>query len=169
MFLLAVVISTVPIVASCANGGKTITEISINEKAPEFTLETIDGKKISLSDFAGKPVIIAFWELQCTACIKYVLPNLQKVYGKRKDQGLVVLAVNIQDAATFIRNSPQMPELTFPILLDRQKKVLSQYGDINDKTKLPITIFVSADGIYKKSTQEAFESPEKIEKILDSL
>src|SRR5579875_2506105 len=61
--------------------------------APAFTLTTTDGKKVSLSDFKGHPVLLNFWATWCGPC-KLEMPWLEEFSNKYKAQGLVVLGMD---------------------------------------------------------------------------
>ena len=64
--------------------------------APDFTAQAPDGKPVKLSDFKGKIVILDFWATWCGPC-KVSMPGLQKIYDGVRDQGVVVLSVNVWD------------------------------------------------------------------------
>lgn len=62
---------------------------------PDFTLETVDGEKLTLSDFKGKKVILNFWATWCPPC-KAEMPHMQKYYDKKgKEQNFEIIAVNL--------------------------------------------------------------------------
>lgn len=65
------------------------------KKAPEMVLKDIDGKTVSLSSFAGRPIIINFWAEWCGPC-KAEFPAENKLYQQYKDKGLVVINVCIE-------------------------------------------------------------------------
>jgi thiol-disulfide isomerase/thioredoxin len=65
--------------------------------APDFTAQSVDGKPIKLSDFKGKVVILDFWATWCGPC-KESMPGLQKIYDEVRDQGVVVVSLNVWDA-----------------------------------------------------------------------
>jgi peroxiredoxin len=111
--------------------------------APDFTLKTIDGKSVKLSDLRGKAVLLNFWATWCEPC-KVEIPwfvDLQKQYA---DQGLQIVGVAMDDNA-----SPQKIEaftkqlgVNYTILLGNDA-VADQYGGIEN---LPTTFYVGRDG-----------------------
>jgi peroxiredoxin len=64
--------------------------------APDWTLPTLDGKTLSLQDLRGKVVLIDFFYKSCYPCL-LAMPELQKLHEKYKDQGVVVVGVNVFD------------------------------------------------------------------------
>lgn len=169
--VLRTILAIIGCVALTVTGcGSTDTDAGVREgeKAPDFTLKTPDGNSISLSDFQGKPVIITFWSVSCKACVDGVMPDVQAVCDKRPNNDFVVLAINEMDTAANAKEFVDKRGFTFAVLLlDRQNKVRHQYAGIGEG--LPVTLFISAEGIYEKKQIGAFGSQEDIESILDSL
>jgi thiol-disulfide isomerase/thioredoxin len=64
--------------------------------APAFTVETPEGKPLSLADFKGKVVILDFWATWCGPCLSS-MPGLEKLYQKVKHQNVEVLSLNVYD------------------------------------------------------------------------
>jgi peroxiredoxin len=128
--------------------------IEEGDKAPDFTLKTLSGETVNLSQYEGKTVILNFWATWCPPC-KEELPAMQKFYDK--NQGKVeILAINI-DPENNVKKYKQEMGLTFPILLDSNEKVNNQYGII----AIPTTIVIDENGkITKKHigalTEESF-------------
>ncbi|HEY8814871.1 MAG TPA: TlpA disulfide reductase family protein [Candidatus Dormibacteraeota bacterium] len=69
---------------------------SIGAPAPNFTSYDLGGKKVSLSDFAARPVLLTFWATWCTVC-KDELPALQALQQRYAASGFAVLAVNYME------------------------------------------------------------------------
>jgi peroxiredoxin len=110
---------------SCNSFG--VQRFQEKKEAPPFSLNNLDGKKINLSDFRGKPVLITFWATWCDSC-KEELPILEKFSGGKKDE-LTVLMITIDGerkrAAQKIINENK---ITLPVLLLLKEKVMDQYG-----------------------------------------
>ena len=69
-------------------------KLEVGDKAVDFTLSTIDGKEVSLSDFKGKYVLLEFWATGCAPC-RLENPNLRKAYEKFKSAGFEILGVSL--------------------------------------------------------------------------
>ncbi|MCP8616411.1 TlpA family protein disulfide reductase [Salirhabdus salicampi] len=119
---------------------------TIGKTAPDFTLTTLAGETISLSDLRGKKVFLNFWASWCGPC-KVEMPEMQEFHEQYGDE-VVVLAVNatgdefsLNNAKDFIEKN----ELTFPIPLDHELKVVYQY----DVVAYPTTYFINREGILQ--------------------
>lgn len=89
------------------------------QPAQEFALEDLAGKKVKLSDFRGKVVLVTFWATWCGPC-KKEMPELQKFQKEHADKGVVVLAVNIDDFNSRSKIKPFLEEndLRIRVLLE---------------------------------------------------
>lgn len=70
-----------------------VEPLSKGKKAPKWTLPTLKGDTISLSDFRGKVVLVDFFYRKCAPC-NAAMPVLQRLHEKYKDQGLVVIGID---------------------------------------------------------------------------
>jgi len=131
-------------VESVSSLGSPTPESDLRGKAaPAFTLVDLAGKKVSLADFKGKPVVIDFWATYCAPC-KLEMPWFEEFTAKYKDQGLVVLGVDQDDSVgkDEVALAAKRVGATYPILMP-DKKIATTYklGDY-----LPQTFFVDKNG-----------------------
>ncbi len=110
--------------------------------APEFALQSVDGKTIRLSDFHGRPVLLNFWATWCEPC-KVEMPwfvDFQKQYAS---QGLQVLGVAMDDASpSEIKKFAADMGVNYPIVIGKDT-VGDAYGGVQF---LPATFYIARDG-----------------------
>lgn len=112
--------------------------------APDFTLNTLDGGAITLSDLRGQAVLVNFWASWCPPC-RAEMPAIQRVYERYRDQGFTVLAVDLQESDRQVAAFSSSLGLTFPILMDRDGSVFNRY----QVKALPSTFFVDRQGVIR--------------------
>jgi thiol-disulfide isomerase/thioredoxin len=83
----------------------------------DFTLEALNGSKVSLSSFRGKVVLLSFWATWCGPC-KQEMPAMQSLYSKLKGKGFEILAVDMNEDKATVVNFVRTAGYTFPVLLD---------------------------------------------------
>jgi peroxiredoxin len=120
-------------------------------EAPNFKLQDPTGKPVELKQFRGKSVLINFWATWCVPC-RDEMPELEQLYREHADQGLVVLAVSIDNESStkFIpeylkEGSPLTGAYTFPVALDSQQDVMKSYK----LTGVPSSYFVDPAGVIR--------------------
>jgi peroxiredoxin len=115
--------------------------------APDFNLSTTSGETIKLSDLRGQPVLVNLWATWCPPC-RAEMPAIEKIYNEYKDEGLIVLAIDMtyQDTASDIPAFVNEYSLTFPILLDESGNVGTNY----QLRSLPSSFFIGRDGIINE-------------------
>lgn len=151
IFLVGLIFLAAPAVAVTLNPG---------DSAPNFSLKDIDGIKVSLDQFRGKTVVIAFWSTWCSRC-EEELTFLKESFGKRND--VVVLLVN-QDSEKSVpllrlRTLKEKLGITFPILLDEGLALWDGFG-IN---ALPTSVVIGKNGVVRMVEPNFYwASPEKL-------
>lgn len=116
----------------------------IGELAPAFSLERLDGGRLSLEELRGRPVVLNFWASWCIPC-REEAPLLTKLAADYSDRGLMVVGVVYQDTAAnaidFMRRYGQ----TYPGLLDPTGRTALDYGVLG----IPETYFIDATGAVR--------------------
>ena len=109
--------------------------------APDFTLKSLAGDNVKLSELRGQVVLINFWASWCGPC-RQEMPRLDDLYQQYGELGFTLLGVNVeQDSAEAQRMLHDTP-VTFPILFDSKNEVSKLY----DVVAMPSTVIVDRDG-----------------------
>jgi peroxiredoxin len=104
----------------------------LDKPAPPFALKDRRGKTVRLEDLHGKVVILNFWFTACPPCRKET-PALVRLYEKYRDEGLVVIGINLdaifmpQSVRAQMEDFLRTHEVTYPILIG-SKEVFDAYG-----------------------------------------
>ncbi|MFD1850424.1 TlpA family protein disulfide reductase [Oceanobacillus bengalensis] len=115
--------------------------LEIGNQAPDFELETLDGEKVKLSDFRGKPVMLNFWATWCPPC-REEMPDMQKFH---ENNDVVVLAINVTHTEINEKNAAKFVDefgFTFDVLLD----VNGEASDIYRIRPIPTTYMITSKG-----------------------
>ncbi len=142
--ILLIVAALGVVLGSCC-GSMSGGGIAIGDEAPDFDLRGLQGTGgHSLSEFRGDVVLINFWASWCGPC-RQEIPELEKLWLRYKDDGLVVLSVNVdesaRDAEAFLEQSP----VSFPVVWDSAGELSNQYHVIT----LPRSILVDRQGLVR--------------------
>jgi thiol-disulfide isomerase/thioredoxin len=112
--------------------------------APDFLLETLDGGTLRLSDLQGKAVLVNFWATWCQPC-RSELPHLVAAYNRYRQEGLEIVAVNLQEDEDTIAGFVEEFGMQFPVVIDRS-------GDVADKFRVigvPTSFFIDRSGVVR--------------------
>ena len=114
--------------------------------APDFTLETLAGETVTLSELKGKKVILNFWATWCPPC-KAEMPHMESFYSKLTDEDPVeLIAVNVTESEKLgiseVESFVDSYELSFPIPLDQTAEVTQKYGVFS----MPTTFMIDTQG-----------------------
>ncbi|MGI5863281.1 MAG: peroxiredoxin family protein [Myxococcales bacterium] len=135
---------TLALACACATTGAN-DQARKSYEAADFTLNTVDGRKVSLSDHLGRDVVlINFWATWCTPCV-YEMPHLQALYEKHKDEGFIVLGVAMDGPETIASVAPfvRRHSIGFPVLLDEETRAVSLY---NPQRAAPFNVLIDRSG-----------------------
>ena len=143
IFLILVVALPIILISLKEKPSKIVIPLKEGRPAPDFTFPDLDGRKVSLSDFRGKVVLVNIWATWCPPC-RDEMPSMQKLYERFKGENFELLAVSI-DAEGHKAVAPFMRKmnLTFPALLDPKEKIRSLY----QITGVPESFIIDKNGI----------------------
>jgi cytochrome c biogenesis protein CcmG/thiol:disulfide interchange protein DsbE len=135
----------------------------VGKQAPDFTLPTLDGIEVSLSQFHGQPVLINFWATWCLPC-REEMPELVRSYEAHKSEGLMILGLNLtySDTLPGVQEFVNEFHLTFPVLLDKDGKVAERLYPLPG---VPTSIFINRDGTIER-VQVGLMSGKQIDKFV---
>jgi thiol-disulfide isomerase/thioredoxin len=111
-------------------------------RSPAFEFPRLDRDgDLTLASLRGKAVVLNFWASWCAPC-KEEIPTLQEAWQRHRRQGLVVVGVDIMDAAGDARSFARRTGITYPIVRDQKGTSLDRFSVIS----LPETLFVDRSG-----------------------
>ena len=111
------------------------------DQAPNWTLATLEGDMISLSDYRGKTVVLNFWATWCQPCVMEI-PNFEKF--SKEHPNIPVLGIAIDGTPQALKQFAEQHNMTYPIVL-ANTKVQEEYK----VSTLPMTVIVAPDGKVK--------------------
>ncbi|TPG33061.1 thioredoxin-dependent thiol peroxidase [Mycolicibacterium hodleri] len=113
--------------------------LAAGDKAPAFSLSDADGKTVSLSDFTGRKVVVYFYPAASTpGCTKQAC-DFRDSLAELNDAGLGVVGIS-PDKPEKLAKFRDAQELTFPLLSDPDRTVLTEWGAFGEKTMYGKTV-----------------------------
>ncbi|MFC2062623.1 TlpA family protein disulfide reductase [Chloroflexota bacterium] len=142
--LSVIMLASLLLITGCPS--TTATAPQVGKEAPDFQLPNPEGQAVSLGDFRGQPVMLNFWATWCGPCA-HEMPFIQEVYDgwTGKSPSLVVLAVDMGEAPSAVRDFIESNNYTFPVLLDTTQQAAAEYGI----RYIPTTFFIDENGIIQ--------------------
>ena len=150
-FGLLVLFMIVPHMTFCFQGvslaQSTAMKVKIGQEAPDFTLKSLDGQEVSLSEYSGKVVMLEFWATWCNICKKEI-PTIIKNYKQFNEKGFEILAITLQSGDDAeIQEVVDKFKIPYPILIDDKLKVATKvYGLAGP---IPLKVIIGCDGKVK--------------------
>ncbi|GGA32424.1 thiol-disulfide oxidoreductase ResA [Kroppenstedtia guangzhouensis] len=145
------------------SGGEKQT-VEEEMEAPDFQLQTLEGKELKLSALRGQTVLLNFWASWCEPC-RDEMPAIEKVYEKHKEKGLVVVGINIAESKLTVKGFVRQLDLSFPIVLDKERKVVDQY----QIGPIPTSIFIDKEGRVVRNVKGQMDENQLETYVLEAL
>jgi thiol-disulfide isomerase/thioredoxin len=139
------------------------------QNALNFTLPTMTGANITLSELEGMPVVLNFWSISCPYCVQQ-LPYLENV-AQQSGGEIKVITVNIVDNAASVQNFFGDYEPTMIVALDENREVFVDYCREYDNPRgyIPFTLLVDSEGLVQRVRIGAFSSETELWDTLHNL
>ncbi len=151
--------------AANQSGGLTIATSSRallreGQPAPRWTLNTLDGKPVNLSDMQGKPALINFWASWCPPCIEET-PALIQAYDELKGEGrsMEFIGIGTNDKVDNLKKFATNNDVSYVLVADPDGKVSDAYGVLG----MPTTVFIDSNGIVRKIHNGAIRKEQVLE------
>jgi peroxiredoxin len=123
----------------------------LGKVAPGFTLVDLDGKKVSLKDYKGRPVLVNFWATWCGPC-REEMPWFEELRKQYAGQGFEILGLadDVDAGKDAIAKAAHKIGVTYPILLtDEKQTVQKAYGGLE---VLPVSFYIDRRGVVVEET-----------------
>ena len=131
--------------------------------APDFTLKSLSGEEVSLSQHRGKYVLVNFWATWCGPC-RFEMPEIQALHESLGDK-LAILAIDLDETRGEVIDYKEDLGLTFPTVIDDGQKVWEKFSPLG----LPSTYILDADGVIRAVKLGPFVSQDDISKSLQKV
>ena len=140
--LLTIANSALNSITSIAANLEPTVGLTEGSRAPDFTVRTVDGESITLSELRGKAVLLNFWGTWCGPC-RREMPEFQRAYDRFSQDGFEIVAIAFNDTFEAIASFRDEFGLSFPLALD-------EIGELNDAYGIqtrPSSFLLDADGV----------------------
>jgi peroxiredoxin len=132
--------------------GEPTEGVDIGQRAPELvagpdideSVRGLDGETITLASLRGRPVWLVFWATWCPPC-QAETPDLQRTYEAHVDEGLELIAIDVQEPADVVAEYMDTYGLSYTGALDPSGAIMRAYGVFG----LPTHYFIDAKGIIR--------------------
>jgi peroxiredoxin len=144
LIVVAVLILATPQSGGTAASQSSVVPLEVNFPAPELSLQNIDGKTESLSDFTGNVVLVNNWATWCPPC-KAEMPTLAAYYNEHHPQGFTVVAIEAGEPQESVAQFASNYNLKFSVWLDPDSASLKAFGNGN----LPNSYVIDRSGTVR--------------------
>ena len=138
------------------------------DKAPDISLNIIDGRQIEFSSLRGNPLLVTFWSTTCSTCIKE-MPHLVELYKQLNKDGLEIIGIAMPyDPPNRVLELTERKEIPYPIALDIEGVASKAFGNIS---ATPTSFLIDSFGniIQQKTGEMDIEQLRiKIKKLLQT-
>ena len=106
-----------------------------------FKLLDLNGNEVSLNNYQGKVIMLNFWATWCPPC-RNEMPSMESLHKKMEDSNFVMIAVNIQEKNSIVKEFIKKNKYTFPVIIDETGEVSAKY----QIRSIPTTFIIDTKG-----------------------
>jgi peroxiredoxin len=143
-------------------------EVLIMKDAPDFTLKSITGEKVSLKDFRGDFVLVDFWATWCGPC-QMSIPELVHLQEKYRDKDLVILGISLDEPGKVddiqLQRFIDKYQMNYHVMRGDDDIMMSYFGRAS--TSIPVMFVVNREGKIVEKVSGFY--PGKTEEIIQRL
>lgn len=168
-YLVAAALSVLPLCAKAQFGpvndpdDKYATNLpQVGAEAPAFTLKSIEGKDVSLSDFKGKWTVLDFWASWCPDCRKDI-PDVVRIYNEFKDKGVEFVGISFDTEKEAWKSMVDKSGMSYTQVSELVRMNRSATAQAYGVKWIPSMVVVNPEGKVALSTVDFY----KVEKLLD--
>jgi peroxiredoxin len=133
-----------PVAGNVQDDLESTTLVHAGDKAPDFTVEMLDGRSVTLSELQGKPVLLIFWATWCPPC-REELSHLQEgvidIFGDK----ITVLPISRGEKRETVEGFLDKMGYTFPVGLDGDQSIYKKYAS----NYIPRCFVINAKGVVE--------------------
>ena len=118
--------------------------LSAPRQAPDFEMESLDGRILRLADYRGQVVLLNFWSTTCPPC-REELPEIERLHRDYAQDGLAVVAVSAIGSPATVREYVNQRRFSFAIALDDGRDVSRRYR----VSAIPHTVLIDRAGMIR--------------------
>lgn len=134
------------------------SSLKVGDPAPDFELMSLNGERVSLSQFQGRPVVLSIGATWCPDC-RIEAPLLQELHETYPQ--LVILLIDSKESPEVVQQYADEFGITHPILLDTEGEVMELYQVF----AIPTELFIDAEGIIQAKLIERITPELLLEKL----
>jgi peroxiredoxin len=133
-----------PVAGNVQDDLESTTLVHAGDKAPDFTVEMLDGRSVTLSELQGKPVLLIFWATWCPPC-REELSHLQEGVIDLFGDKITVLPISRGEKRETVEGFLDKMGYTFPVGLDGDQSIYKKYAS----NYIPRCFVINAKGVVE--------------------
>lgn len=146
----------------------TPTPASPNQ-APDFSLPTMEGQQITLSQLEGTPVVLLFWASWCPYC-RVQLRYLERAAREGTGGKVIFLAVNVGESISTVRTFFGDYQPAMIVALDESQRIFRDYNSrYGNPGYMPVTFFIDSERVIREVRIGAFADDAELRESLGAL